>query len=67
MGNIDGQHLRPPVLAILLKGKILTDCKIHQYFHQNFMLYGITNEGDCSERTKWPLSIIWGISLHNIA
>ena len=33
--NIDGQHLRPPVLAILLEtieGKNLMDCQIHQYF-----------------------------------
>ena len=37
--EIDGQHLRPPVLAILLE--IIEICQIHQYFPQKIVLYDI--------------------------
>ena len=37
--NINGQHLRPPVVAILLEGKILMDC---QYFCLAIYRYRIT-------------------------
>ena len=40
--NIDGQHLRPPALAILLETteKENFDCQIHHYFALSKNLYG---------------------------
>ena len=35
--NINRQHLRPPVLAVLLKGKILMHCSLN--LHQNHQCF----------------------------
>ena len=68
--NTDGQHLRPPVLAILLKTierENLTERQICQYFpHQNITLYTKLNMIHCYfHEKKFMVNIIFTSSIYN--